>query len=79
MNREEKDLLLKDLCAKLPYTINPTNEHSCDIDEIKPYPFPMSNINKEELYEFYCKFVRNEIDFNDFKKYYSENLKYLLI
>ena len=65
MTQEDKDLLLKDLCARLPYGVKiQVNDKvetlegigildnvaeygsflSCDIEEIKPYLFPMSNM-----------------------------------
>ena len=40
--------------------------------EIKPYLFPMSSMTEEQCYNFYCRFVENEIDYNDFKKYYFD-------
>ena len=62
MTQEEKELLLKDLCARLPYRIfvkenreylddSPTiytfDYHPC-IDNCKPYLRPMSNMTEEE-------------------------------
>lgn len=107
MTQEQKDLLLKDLCERLPYGVkcavhDDTNIHSlsgvvygkpyrelyfeeldwkeCDgfegIQYCKPYLFPISNMNEEQLEEFYCEFVANEINFNDFKKYYFETSSY---
>ena len=40
--------------------------------EIKPYLFPLSSMTDEQCYKFYCSFVENEIDYNDFKKYYFD-------
>ena len=96
MTREDKELLLKDLCARLPYgvkieftwwvmdegtcintTLEPDhieqirNDELGDV-EIKPYLFPMSSMTEEQCYDFYCRFVENEIDYNDFKKYYFD-------
>ena len=67
MTQEEKDLLLKDLCARLPYgvkansrdgkktiTITPiaiANFMSGAIDIIKPYLRPMSSMTEEEKKE----------------------------
>jgi hypothetical protein len=88
MTQEEKDLLLQDLCARLPYGVmakfgdsNPskitnitqdiesdswfvesegefdemTGEFDgmmCEINNIKPYLFPMSSMSKEQNLEF---------------------------
>ena len=96
MTPNDKELLLKDLCARLPYGVKieltwwVMNEGTCmsttlepdhieqirndelgDV-EIKPYLFPMSSMTEEQCYDFYCRFVENEIDYNDFKKYYFD-------
>ena len=93
MTQEQKDLLLKDLCARLPYGIKGNYQNSDDkllrsitivynylkpngmvmTGDIKPYLFPLSNMTKEQCYEFYCRFVENEIDYDDFKEYYFDN------
>ena len=84
MTQNEKDLLLKDLCARLPYgvviqekcvehdkTFLPNKEvdrlvnidihanslmTNCGslyyLDEVKPYLFPMSSMNKEQKKEY---------------------------
>ena len=73
MTQEEKDLLLKDLCARLPYgvkiSVNDKIEtvqginildtvveyDSClssDIEEVKPYLFPLSNMTEEQYKEW---------------------------
>ena len=104
MTREYKELLLKDLCARLLYNV--TVDYSYNVfgvhDEIlvkrgskyilnyylltvfmyprpnekgeyiKPYLFPLSSMTDEQCYKFYCSFVENEIDYNDFKKYYFD-------
>ena len=97
MTQEDKELLLKDLCARLPYgvkieftwwvmgegtyintTLEPDhieqllNDEDGDA-EIKPYLRPMSSMTDEQCYDFYCRFVENEIDYNDFKKYYFDS------
>ena len=96
MTQEDKELLLKDLCARLPYgvkiemtwwvmdegtclstTLEPDHIEQILNDEvgnaeIKPYLFPMSSMTEEQCYKFYCRFVENEIDYNDFKKYYFD-------
>ena len=98
MTQEDKELLLKDLCARLPYHIRvkvwlkdgTTEEGTLDLEhnygdvlkdafyyneivKIKPYLFPMSSMTDEQCYKFYCGFVENEIDYNDFKKYYFDS------
>ena len=97
MTQEDKELLLKDLCARLPYgvkieltwwvmdegtcmstTLEPDhieqirNDELGDV-EIKSYLRPMSSMTDEQCYDFYCRFVENEIDYNDFKKYYFDS------
>ena len=96
MTQEDKELLLKDLCARLPYgvkieltwwvmdegtcmstTLEPDhieqirNDELGDV-EIKSYLRPMSSMTDEQCFDFYCRFVENEIDYNDFKKYYFD-------
>ena len=97
MTQEDKELLLKDLCARLPYgvkieltwwvmdegtcmstTLEPDHiEHIRNDElgdaEIKSYLRPMSSMTDEQCYDFYCRFVENEIDYNDFKKYYFDS------
>ena len=97
MTQEDKELLIKDLCARLPYgvkieltwwvmdegtcmstTLEPDhieqirNDELGDV-EIKSYLRPMSSMTEEQCYYFYCRFVENEIDYNDFKKYYVDS------
>ena len=67
MTQEEKDLLLQDLCARLPYGVilnccdtvgekltaideNGLINHDYDIDEVKPYLFPLSSMTEEKKY-----------------------------
>ena len=107
MKQEHKELLLKDLSARVPYGVKveakvPVNRTdykefidkvtsvSYNIDivqvgntdvivgyephfEIKPYLFPLSSMTEEQRYDFYCRFIENEIDYNDFKEFYFEN------
>ena len=103
MTQEQKDLLLKDLCARLPYGVkglvtfngNPfmAQIHVEDrtIDgklydrfaefqnswydnvTIKPYLFPLSSMSGEQKYDFYCRFIENDCDFDDFKEFYLDN------
>ena len=96
MTQDDKELLLKDLCARLPYgvkieltwwvmdegtclstTLEPDHIEQILNDEvgdaeIKPYLFPMSSMTEEQCHKFYCGFVENETDYNDFKKYYFD-------
>ena len=123
MTREQKELLLKDLCARIPYevvgqceldasydtsfdTIFQTHKFDAmiyglkddlllvtpliedrdenefaneevadgvDILDFKPYLFPLSSMTEAYWGDFYCKFVENEIIYNDFKKYYFDS------
>lgn len=73
MTQENKELLLKDLCARLQYgvkiSVNDKIELlqginvldnvveygsflSSDIEEVKPYLFPMSNMTEEQKREY---------------------------
>ena len=73
MTQEEKDLLLKDLCARLPYGVKISVDDkvetvqginildtvveydswlSSDIEEVKPYLFPLSNMTEEQYKEW---------------------------
>ena len=75
MTQNEKDLLLKDLCGRLPYGVKLQFSHIitspavlkginedfiecdiavCELEDIKPYLFPMSSMTKEQRVE-YCK------------------------
>lgn len=119
MTQEQKELLLKDLCARLPYGLKFKKltkadsdiadigatvklysinlESYCDIRfytyegkaltvceegrlfrpgyflRYKPYLFPLSSMTDEQKYDFYCRFIENECDFDDFKEYYLDN------
>ena len=69
MTQEEKELLLKDLCARLPYGVKVQNvlDNSIIIDlkeclyclpaalitNFKPYLRPMSSMSNEECNEFF--------------------------
>ena len=122
MTQEDKELLFKDLCARIPYEVvgkceidasydtsfdtkfqthifdamvyglkedlllvtpliedmdeqefaNEEVADGVDILDFKPYLFPMSSMTDEQCHKFYCRFVENEIDYNDFKKYYFD-------
>ena len=96
MTPKDKELLLKDLCARLPYgvkidftwwvmdegtcmstTLEPDHIEQIRNDEvgnaeIKSYLFSLSSMTDDQCFDFYCRFVENEIDYNDFKKYYFD-------
>jgi hypothetical protein len=107
MTQEQKDILLKDLCARLPYGVKciektpiedfqdknlweidrirsdtnmfgMSNCYVCygqyeDIHNIKPHLFPLSSMTEEQKYDFYCRFIENDCDFDDFKEFYLDN------
>ena len=79
MTQEDKDLLLKDLCARLPYGVilnccdiveekltcideHGLINHDYDIDEIKPYLFPISKV-VEEIVTTSNKHIAVNVDF----------------
>ena len=89
MTQEDKELLFKDLCARLPYgvkiSVNNKVESlqginvldnvieyssflSSDIEEVKPYLYPLSNMTEkqkkefDQLIELELKAINNEID-----------------
>lgn len=107
MTQEQKNLLLRDLCARLPYgvkvqvdlqsdTYSPIVCKVCSIEyaEIgsafigvetssdtynefreflcKSYLFPLSSMTEEQKYDFYCRFIENDCDFDDFKEFYLD-------
>ena len=87
MTQNEKDLLLKDLCARLPYgvivnvkgfdydynskltqiyngvgcSIQVTTNMPYDIEQVKPYLFPLSSMTKEQ-YEEWCNLEAEPLD-----------------
>ena len=83
MTQEEKDLLLQDLCARLPYGVilnccnlvgeklytidsNGLVNNDYDLEEVKPYLFPLSSMTEEQKEKF---FPLCEIDYDG--NYYS--------
>ena len=83
MTQEQKELLLKDLCSRLPYgvkiSVNDKVETvqginildtvveydswlSSDIEEVKPYLFPLSSMTEEQLLELSSISFENSID-----------------
>ena len=118
MKQEQKELLLKDLCARL-HTCNCINgtaltvaladeqpleanqwlisnydcykdkfivsntvyasdvERLIDIDNIRPYLFPLSSMSEDQKYEFYLRFIVKDCDcVFDYFKFYLDNGKW---
>ena len=90
MTQEDKNLLIRDLCARLPYGTMVYAQNDVDwydseictqvlsdvINEgyiAKPYLFPLSSMTEEQKYDFYCRFIENDCDFDDFKEFYLDN------
>ena len=111
MTQSDKDLLLKDLSARLPYGVKAYVRNWSKLDrkyyegvyvvdticpllnnvlitsdkfsvevivgyddyEIKTYLFPLSSMTAEQKYDFYCRFIENDCDFDDFKEFYLDN------
>lgn len=100
MTQEQKDLLLRDLCARLPYKVKVqdtyykslepapiwlldlnaqsvrlfADEGYQSIEYIKPYLFPLSSISEDQKYDFYCRFIKNDCNFDDFKKFLYDGM-----
>lgn len=104
MTQENKELLLKDLTARLSYGVKciektPTEEfqdknlweidrirkdiigfgvsncyvcygHYVDVDNIKPYLIPLSNMTEEQKEELFFNYIHNQIDYDDFTDYF---------
>ena len=87
---KNKELLLKDICGRLPYGVKIHIGKTQRIEEfgdvnlrigainntyadIRPYLFPLSSMTEEQKYDFYCRFIENDCDFDDFKEFYFEN------
>lgn len=96
MTQEQKDLLLKDLCSRLPYGVKVQDElgrihklvlGNSDLGRLYyndfstysenklslPCLFPLSSMTEEQKYDFYCRFIENDCDFDDFKEFYLDN------
>ena len=87
MTKEQKELLIKDLCCRLPYGVKfnfkyaessseimraiylqnymiiNSKDYSCEINDIKPYLFPMSSMT-EELREEHKDLLDNQYSFD---------------
>lgn len=84
---EEKNLVFKDLCGRIPYHVrvqlddnaypDPFGAHNLEhfwgYTIVKPYLFPLSSMTDEQKYDFYCRFIENDCDFDDFKEFYLDN------
>lgn len=104
MTQEQKDLLLKDLCARLSYGVKiEYNNSACEVlsidgfreeltiwkcpgtypdvelEDVKPYLFPLSSMSEEQKYEFYLKFIVNDCDFDCFKFYLDNGMWHKLL
>ena len=75
MTQENKELLVKDLSARLTYGVKiQVNEYDCclssEIEEVKPYLFPLSDISEKQEHEFlstcngYCSYYWTEETFD---------------
>ena len=89
MTQEDKELLLKDLCTRLPYGVKiQVNDKietveginildnivefgtymACDIEEVKPYLFPMSSMTEEQCKELRKLINMGQNDNNEFMR-----------
>lgn len=78
MTKEEKQLLLKDLCGRLPYgvkfqgedsnvyTLDAANYFALQVKDMvfKPYLRPMSSMTEKEIEEYYSIDCRIQLDIN---------------
>ena len=93
MTQENKELLFKDLCARLPYGVKflreswnfewdqelsvievledidkdgyINNTKVYNVEDIKPYLFPLSSMTREQLFEVQEMLGKNEIEIED--------------
>ena len=93
MTQEDKELLFKDLCGRLPYGIKflreswnyewdqelsvievledidkdgyINNTKVYNVEDIKPYLFPLSSMTREQLFEVQEMLGKNEIEIED--------------
>ena len=47
------------------------------VEYFKPYLFPLSSMTEEQKYDFYCRFIENDCDFDDFKEFYFVSCHFL--
>lgn len=99
MKQEDKELLLLDLCSRLPYGVilncgdsigekltaideKGLVNYDYDIDEIKPYLYPLSSMTEEQYNEFFSYYHNIEMSevkaSGDYLKaaYLGENAKH---
>lgn len=82
MTQENKELLLKDLCARLPYGVilnccnlvgeklytidsNGLVNNDYDLEEVKPYLFPLSSMTEEQEEEYNTMYEENRYSWRD--------------
>ena len=96
MTQEQKDLLLKDLCARLPYEVKVSvNDKveivdgisvldnvidygswlSSEVEEVKPYLFPLESMTEEQKEE-YCN-LQQKIIYNSKGLINSDIMEYV--
>ena len=94
MTQENKELLLRDLCCRLPYGVKVFINNkieileglgildnvaeygsflSCDIEEVKPYLFPLSSMTEEQIKEALS--TKHKINLSSGKVMYLDSLK----
>ena len=80
MTKEQKELLMRDLCARLPYGVKISVDDrvetlegidmldnvvsydcflSSDVEEVKPYLFPMSSMTEEQRKEWQSLMIKD--------------------
>ena len=89
MTQEEKELLLKDICSRLPYRVKfkfkyselsseimraiylenymiiSSKDNSCEINDIKPYLFPLSSMTEEQRAEYESLCIKETSEYSD--------------
>lgn len=50
------------------------DEDSIYIEYFKPYLFPLSSVSEDQKYDFYCRFIKNDCNFDDFKKFLYDGM-----
>ena len=64
-------VVLDSICDDDGYHFNfiGDDREGVNIENIKPYLFPLSSISEDQKYDFYCRFIKNDCNFDDFKFY----------
>ena len=89
MTQEQKNLLMRDLCARLPYRVKfkfkyselsseimraiflenyviiSSKDNSCEINDIKPYLFPLSSMTEEQRAEYESLCIKETSEYSD--------------